>query len=219
VSPVPADYVDVAERIRQFKMRYPDGVLQSGRDPQLFQVGDKTYIAYCALAVTHPDEDKALIGVGWAWEPVPGPTPFTRDSELMNAETSAWGRAIVALGFETKKIASSEEVRNRQASPPPTTNPAGSGQYEEDRAWAGAPPPATEKPAASGQYAQIKTTLKLLDETFPEHPGDGRTWADVAREHAGKSADRLSMAEANALNDWLEDQYRAAQQEMEVPFG
>jgi hypothetical protein len=33
----------------------------------------------------------------------------------MNAETSAWGRAIIALGFPTKKIASAEEVRNRQA--------------------------------------------------------------------------------------------------------
>jgi ERF superfamily len=115
--------------------------------------------------------------------------------------------------------------RNRQASPERDRERGAldaatrGGQTPPVSRSEGAPPPATEKPAGSGQYAQIKTTLKLLDETFPEHPGDGRTWADVAREHAGKSADRLSMAEANALNDWLEDQYRVAQQEMEVPFG
>ena len=34
----------------------------------------------------------------------------------MNAETSAWGRAIVAaLAADTQKIASAQEVRNRQA--------------------------------------------------------------------------------------------------------
>ena len=41
---------------------------------------------------------------------------FTKDSELQNAETAAWGRAIVAvLASDTKEgIASREEVRNRQ---------------------------------------------------------------------------------------------------------
>ena len=34
----------------------------------------------------------------------------------MNAETSAWGRAIIAvLAADTQKIASAEEVRNRQS--------------------------------------------------------------------------------------------------------
>jgi hypothetical protein len=105
------EYVDVAERIRQFKERWPNGSLQSRRDPFVMEVGDRTFIAYCAAA--YRTEDDPRPGIGWAWEPVPGPTPFTKDSELMNAETSAWGRAIVALGFETKKIASAEEVRNR----------------------------------------------------------------------------------------------------------
>jgi len=52
-----------------------------------------------------------------AYEQWPGRTPYTRDSELQNAETSAWGRAIVAvLAADTKRgIASQEEVRNRSA--------------------------------------------------------------------------------------------------------
>lgn len=107
------DYVDVAERIREFKAEYPEGTLQSLCDPVVLTAGDKTYIAYGAAAYRTPDDVRP--GIGWAWEPVPGPTTFTKDSELQNAETSAWGRAIVALGFETKRIASANEVRNRTA--------------------------------------------------------------------------------------------------------
>ena len=48
---------------------------------------------------------------------MPGKTPYTRDSEVMVAETSAWGRAIVAaLAGDTKRgVASKEEVLNRVA--------------------------------------------------------------------------------------------------------
>lgn len=107
-----ADYVDVAERIRQFKEQFPEGSLQSYRDPYVMEAGNKTFVVYSAAAYRTPDDQRP--GIGWAWEPVPGPTQFTKDSELMNAETSAWGRAIVALGFDTKHVASVEEVRNRQ---------------------------------------------------------------------------------------------------------
>ncbi len=107
------DYVDVAERIREFNAKYPEGTLQSLIQPEILQVGDKTFVLYGAAAYRTPDDQRP--GIGWAWEPVPGPTNFTRDSEVQNAETSAWGRAIVALGFETKKIASANEVRNRQS--------------------------------------------------------------------------------------------------------
>ena len=109
-----ADYVDVAERIREFKAKYPDGTLQAA-DPlepfKLKDIGGKTFVVYTAAAYRAPDD--ARPGIGVAWEPFPGTTPYTRDSELMNAETSAWGRAIVAVGIPTKKIASAEEVRNR----------------------------------------------------------------------------------------------------------
>jgi hypothetical protein len=40
----------------------------------------------------------------------------------MNAESSSWGRAILAaLAADSKKIATREEVRNRQAEHPSTT--------------------------------------------------------------------------------------------------
>lgn len=209
MSPAPKDYVDVAERIRQFKEQYPEGSLQTVYEPKIFVAGDKQFIAYCAAAYRTPDDTRP--GMGWAWEPVPGPTPFTRDSELMNAETSAWGRAIVALGFATKHVASADEIRSRQDPP----ESAAGGSFKA--------PPATEKPATSGQFKQIQATLKLLQKAFPQAPGEGRTWEDVAKTHCidvfiKDTVTDLSMAEANELNDWLEDQYRMLEQGLAVPF-
>jgi hypothetical protein len=78
------------------------------------QTGMRVYIAFTAAAYRSA-EDK-LPGIGTAWEPIPGPTSFTRDSEMQNAETAAWGRAIVAaLAADTKKgIASHDEVASRK---------------------------------------------------------------------------------------------------------
>ena len=69
---------------------------------------------YTACAYRTPDDIRP--GVGVAWELVPGATSFTRGSEAMNAETAAWGRAIVAvLAADTKRgVASAQEVNNRQ---------------------------------------------------------------------------------------------------------
>lgn len=116
------DYVDVAERIAAFYERYPDGSLQplSHEHPweqAVVEGVDKdgqrltqTFIVYTAAAYRTPYDPRP--GVGIAWEVCPGRTPYTRGSEVMNAETSAWGRAIAALGIATRKgIASRQEVR------------------------------------------------------------------------------------------------------------
>ena len=105
-----SDYVDVAERIHSFYDRYPEGRLVTV-DWEKVEVGGQDFILCHAKAFRTPDDP--LPGDGLAWEPVPGPTQFTKDSELMNAQTAAWGRAIVALGFETKKLASTQEVQAR----------------------------------------------------------------------------------------------------------
>lgn len=109
------DYNDVASRMREFFERYPEGRLRPASPWRIETVGDKQFVVYEAAAYRGPDD--TLPGIGTAWEPFPGRTPYTRDSELMNAETSAWGRAILAVGAaDTKKgIASAEEVRNRRA--------------------------------------------------------------------------------------------------------
>jgi len=119
------DYVDVAERIRQFNEKHPEGSLQSELEPVKDSVDN--LIGWLCKAYAYRSADDPRPGVGHAYEPVPGKTPYTRDSEAMNAETSAWGRAIIALGFPTKKIASKNEVRARQepTSAPPTADPTG----------------------------------------------------------------------------------------------
>jgi hypothetical protein len=111
------DYVDVAERLKKFKEAYPHGSLQQV-SLQFIDFAGKSWVVYTAAAYRTPDD--LTPGHGTAWEPVPGTSSFKRDSEVMNAETSAWGRAIVAvLASDTKRIASKNEIPPKQA-PTPT---------------------------------------------------------------------------------------------------
>jgi hypothetical protein len=120
-------YIDVAQRIADFRARYPDGSLQPadpgspfdvrkvegvGKDGKPFTA---TFITYTAACYRTPHDTRP--GIGVAWEVFPGRTPYTLGSELMNAETSAWGRAIVAaLASDSKRgVSSREEIRNRAA--------------------------------------------------------------------------------------------------------
>jgi hypothetical protein len=118
------NYIEVAERIEKFYEAYPDGRLVCDDPPIGFKFGEQEFIGVRAKA--YRSKEDPYPGDGWAWEPVPGTTPFTRNSELMNAQTAAIGRAIVSVGLlASRKIASAEEVRNRKAesdkpSPPVT---------------------------------------------------------------------------------------------------
>lgn len=120
-------YKEVPDRIVEFIAKYPTGSLTRVGEPSIIRmtvpqfdqdgekIGDveRTYIQYTAAAFRHPDDPAP--GMGTVWEPFPGMTPYTRDSEIMNAETSAWGRALVAIGILSKgeKIASKQEVMGR----------------------------------------------------------------------------------------------------------
>ena len=105
------DYVDVAARLQEMREKYPELSLQQV-SMEFKEFGGKSWVVYTAAAFRTPDDNRP--GIGTAWEPVPGPTPYTRDSEVQNAETSAWGRALIAIGASTKNgIASAEEVSNR----------------------------------------------------------------------------------------------------------
>lgn len=107
------DYNDVPSRIAEFRELYPEGTLQQV-DLQFVDLGGQWYVCFTAAAFRSPTDERP--GMGTAWELVPGKTSFTRDSEVQNAETSAWGRAIIAVGAaDAKKVASREEVRNRTA--------------------------------------------------------------------------------------------------------
>jgi hypothetical protein len=120
-----SSYNTVAERIAQFSAQYPEGSLQCEWQmllvPTLVKNPDSTWTAQdrpiiVAKAFAYRTPDDPRPGIGHAQEPMPGKTPYTRDSEIQNAETSAWGRAIVAvLAADTRKgVASRDEVQARR---------------------------------------------------------------------------------------------------------
>ena len=183
------DYVDVAERIRTFYDKYPEGSLQSLVNPEVVQAGDKWFVVYGAAAYRHPAD--TLPGIGWAWEPVPGPTPYTKDSELQNAETSAWGRAIVALGFETKKIASADEVRNRQVESPSPSLSSPPDPFPSSVPEKPTGPPTTEA------KTRVNEVLAMLNEMRPDID-----WVDVARTVAQTKFNKQDGAQLTNAEMW-----------------
>ena len=108
-------YTEVSERMRLARELWPECIFRPV-DPvnpyQIVTVKDLFYVVFSAALYRYPED--LLPAIGTAWEEIPGRTPYTKGSELMNAETSAWGRACIAAGIPSKKIASFEEVRNRQ---------------------------------------------------------------------------------------------------------
>ncbi|WP_280194197.1 hypothetical protein [Nocardia farcinica] len=118
------NYIDVAERIAKVRgdaeRQYPEGTFQpwdKDHPYRIERIGDQDFIVVVAAFYRTPDDP--CPGIGMAYEQVPGKTQFTRGSELQNAETSAWGRALVAaLAADTKRgIASAQEMRGRSAEP------------------------------------------------------------------------------------------------------
>ena len=102
------NYIEVKDRIQMFYEKFPEGTLHFEYKGVL-DFGGETYIYGKAFA--YPDRDKMNYASGWAWERVPA-RGFAKGAEMMTLETSAWGRAIAALGIAvTKGIASREEVQ------------------------------------------------------------------------------------------------------------
>lgn len=163
-------YVDVPARLAMFYQRHPDGSIQP-HDPdmpyRLEELDGTTYLVYTACAYRHPDDPRP--GIGVAWEQVPGRTSFTRGSELMNAETSAWGRAIGSLGIgSTDRAATRDEVV----------------QAEQRRA-------PTDLTAFDQLVAEAKTAgVDKTDEQWTQL----RTWASTSDDYAATACNRLRAA-------------------------
>jgi len=105
------NYVDVPERFKQALAKWPDLRIMENR-PEIITIGDKTFISVTMQAWRTPDDP--IPAQATCFEPFPGKTSFTRDSEQMNASTSCLGRVLgLMMSFGTK-MASAEEVRNRQ---------------------------------------------------------------------------------------------------------
>jgi len=112
------NYVDVPERFRQALQRWPELRVMENR-PEIITIGDKTFISVTMQIWRTPDDP--IPAQATCFEPFPGKTSFTRDSEQMNASTSCLGRCLGLMMSFGAKMASAEEVRNRQ---PDTVAPA-----------------------------------------------------------------------------------------------
>src|SRR5512146_31460 len=109
-----ADYVTVPERIKLFYEMYGKGRLVTGE--VRVELGPDGKARVIVQAAAYRDPDDKLPGIGWSWMELPGTSNFTRGSELENTETSAWGRAIAALGILVdRSIASVNEIETKKS--------------------------------------------------------------------------------------------------------
>jgi hypothetical protein len=89
------DYVDVAERIRAFYERYPEGSIQT---EMVRLEGDMVVFK----ATVYRDREDACPTTGWAYERE-GVGYVNKTSFIENCETSAIGRALANLNFPTSR--------------------------------------------------------------------------------------------------------------------
>jgi hypothetical protein len=109
-----SEYVDVKTRLKQALKEFPQLRIVEHR-PEITQVGDQLFIE-CSVTVSR-DPDDPIPVTAYIFEPYPGKTSFTKNSEQANGATSVLGRALGYLGFGIdKSIASSNEVLGRQQS-------------------------------------------------------------------------------------------------------
>jgi hypothetical protein len=185
------DYVDVATRIKILLERYPTASITCSQ-PRVVNMGDRAFIE--VQARVDCNDGSGRISEAAAWEPYPGRTNFTRDSEMMNAETSAVGRACGLLGIGLdRSVASLDEVRARRretdddaaakyhSSPREAPSPARS--PSEGRKPTAGPGPATEK--------QIGFLKRLCQERGIDLDG-----MDVDSLTAAEASDMIETAKA-----------------------
>ena len=110
-----SNYVDVPTRFAALLAKWPELRIKEHR-PEIITIGDKTFISVTMQAWRTPDDPIACMAT--CFEPFPGLTSFTRNSEQMNASTSCLGR-LAGLMMSFPKMASLEEVVNRQTEQKP----------------------------------------------------------------------------------------------------
>jgi hypothetical protein len=216
-------YVEVKERIQAFYATYPTGAIVTTKVKMVEANFARGIEAIMVQAKAYRTPDDPHPGVGTSWLVVPGHTPYTNGSEVENAETSAWGRAIAAVGILVDRgIASAQEIRMKEGGEieqPSRTNAdalreaaaaaAGAAQAESvSMAGVGAPAPTDTAPVApvaasspvvdEEAVAQIvaETQAALRQENLPDPPlDDGATETAAEPEPAPEAAPEAETPE------------------------
>lgn len=180
-----SDYIDVAERERQFFERYPEGRIQV--DLVDVRRGDGEIGAWMAKATIWRDTEDPIPVIDFAVELVPGKTSYTRDSEAMNASTSAVGRAIILAGFPSKHIASANEMQAREDS----------GAVVDRRVTGDGGPVRSD--AAPGNPAAQAQAAQQANRTVPEDDGKPENVVIPFGKHKGSTLGQVP----SGYIDWL----------------
>lgn len=188
-------YVDVATRVAEFREAHPEGSLQPAnldRPWELVEVDGARFLVYGAAAYRTPDDPRP--GIGYAWEAVPGRTPYTRGSELQNAETSAWGRALVAvLAADSRQgIASRDEVEARQADRDADRRPPARTDHEWLTGWRERLADHQTEATLRGLWAELRAAASAGNVTDEDGAAARAEWskrADLVRAAAGVQID------------------------------
>jgi hypothetical protein len=98
------DYAEVNQRIKAFRMVYPQGFIKT----ELVSLEN----GVCVIKATVGVGETMILGTGYAYEKE-GSTFINKTSYIENCETSAVGRALGMAGFGIDvSVASAEEVQN-----------------------------------------------------------------------------------------------------------
>lgn len=132
-------YVLVNERVKAFRMLYPNGIITT----EIVSLADGVVV----MKATISDDNGGLLSTGYAYEKESS-TYINKTSYIENCETSAVGRALgfLGIGIDTS-IASYEEVQN-------AVNNQGGGMPEQPK------PADQQKPIGIDAAAKL---LKILD--------------------------------------------------------
>lgn len=168
------EYAEVNERIKAFRMLYPDGAIVT----DIIDMHD----GIVTMKATVMDADGRVLGTGTAQEKE-GSTYINKTSYLENCETSAVGRALGMLGIGVDtSVASAEEVEN-------AINGQGHGQSQEPQPYTRKTEEAQDSPRrkaalqlweAKGQdpHALREYVYKKTGKTISKNTSDSE-WADV----------------------------------------
>ena len=102
------DYAEVNQRIKAFRMVYPDGFVLT----DMVSNENGVCVMRATVGFYSVNGEKHIIGQGTAYEKE-GSTFINKTSYIENCETSAVGRALGMAGFGIDtSVASAEEVQN-----------------------------------------------------------------------------------------------------------
>lgn len=116
------EYAEVNQRIKAFRMIYPDGII----DTQMVSLENGVCIIKAQVGYYDEDDDFSVkwLGTGYAYEKEDS-SFINKTSYIENCETSAVGRALGMAGFGIDvSVASAEEVANAIKNQEPTQEEA-----------------------------------------------------------------------------------------------